>query len=55
MRAIRIESPGGPEVMKLVELPTPSPGSVGPRNDGMVGNGCETPVLTDANHRHAAK
>jgi NADPH2:quinone reductase len=27
MRAIRIESPGGPEVMKLVELPTPSPGS----------------------------
>src|ERR1700737_3283359 len=27
MRAIRIESPGGPEVMKLVELPTPSPAS----------------------------
>jgi NADPH2:quinone reductase len=27
MRAIRIESPGGPEVMKLVELPTPSPES----------------------------
>jgi NADPH:quinone reductase len=26
MRAIRIESPGGPEVMKLVEMPTPSPG-----------------------------
>ena len=25
MKAIRIESPGGPEVMKLVELPTPSP------------------------------
>jgi len=27
MRAIRIESVGGPEVMKLVELPTPAPGS----------------------------
>jgi NADPH:quinone reductase len=26
MRAIRVESPGGPEVMKVVELPTPSPG-----------------------------
>jgi len=25
MKAIRIESPGGPEVMKLVELPTPGP------------------------------
>ena len=27
MRAIRIEATGGPEVMKLQELPTPSPGS----------------------------
>src|SRR5437588_3967283 len=27
MRAIRIESVGGPEVMKLVEMPTPAPGS----------------------------
>ena len=27
MKAIRIEAPGGPEVMKLVELPTPAPGS----------------------------
>jgi NADPH2:quinone reductase len=27
MRAIRIETCGGPEMMKLVELPTPSPGS----------------------------
>src|SRR6266478_4008536 len=26
MRAIRIESTGGPEVMKLIELPTPAPG-----------------------------
>ena len=26
MRAIRIESTGGPEVLKLVEMPTPSPG-----------------------------
>jgi len=26
MRAIRVESTGGPEVMKLVELPTPPPG-----------------------------
>src|SRR6478752_4512475 len=26
MRAIRVEAPGGPEVMKLVEVPTPSPG-----------------------------
>jgi NADPH:quinone reductase len=26
MRAIRIESLGGPEVMKLVEMPTPAPG-----------------------------
>src|SRR5437764_4526114 len=25
MKAIRIESPGGPEVMKLVEVPTPQP------------------------------
>jgi NADPH2:quinone reductase len=25
MKAIRIESPGGPEVMKILELPTPSP------------------------------
>jgi NADPH2:quinone reductase len=27
MRAIRIESPGGTEVLKLVEMPTPAPGS----------------------------
>jgi NADPH2:quinone reductase len=27
MRAIRIEAVGGPEVMKLVEMPTPAPGS----------------------------
>jgi NADPH:quinone reductase len=27
MRAIRVESVGGPEVMKLVEMPTPAPGS----------------------------
>jgi NADPH2:quinone reductase len=27
MRAIRIEAQGGPEVMKLVELPTPQPGA----------------------------
>jgi NADPH2:quinone reductase len=27
MKAIRVESPGGPEVMKLVDLPTPPPGS----------------------------
>jgi NADPH:quinone reductase len=26
MRAIRVESTGGPEVMKLIELPTPAPG-----------------------------
>src|SRR5437763_6798531 len=26
MKAIRIESPGGPEVMKVVELPVPQPG-----------------------------
>jgi NADPH2:quinone reductase len=26
MRAIRVEAPGGPEVMKVVEVPTPSPG-----------------------------
>ena len=26
MRAIRVESTGGPEVMKLTELPTPAPG-----------------------------
>jgi len=27
MKAIRIESPGGPEVMKLVDAPTPQPGA----------------------------
>ena len=27
MKAIRVEVPGGPEVMKLVELPTPAPGN----------------------------
>src|SRR5438132_3855380 len=27
MKAIRVESTGGPEVLKLVELPTPSPGA----------------------------
>jgi NADPH2:quinone reductase len=27
MRAIRVESPGGPEVMKLSEVPTPPPGA----------------------------
>jgi len=27
MKAIRVEAPGGPEVMKLVELPTPAPGN----------------------------
>src|SRR5438132_6911964 len=26
MKAIRVESTGGPEVLKLVELPTPPPG-----------------------------
>src|SRR5258708_11506749 len=26
MKAIRVESQGGPEVLKLVELPTPAPG-----------------------------
>src|SRR3954462_8718332 len=27
MKAIRFEAPGGPEAMKLVELPTPAPGN----------------------------
>ena len=27
MKAIRVESPGGPEVLKLAEMPTPQPGA----------------------------